>query len=259
MHPFRSRAVFSLCVPIRAVNRFNRPLFFSCSHSDQGMKFSLFLRLMDLLLFRFQIFNDIKFEAHGPGIFYYFYDINLQEWMVSLGFAHQKTVTTAVKTTKEVRKTEDKDSKEALMKIAASALAAAKDTSLTSKEGKLVVSEVRDFAGEEIKVTKLIDPNSKAAEELKRRQSSSGVDKLLQQIEKKQKINVLDKSRKDWTEFKEEKQIEEELESYKKSGDKYTDRVAFLQRSDLREYERERDARLSLQAKKPGDISYIED
>eukprot|EP00250_Pteridium_aquilinum_P008863 c18269_g1_i1 orf=396-1118(-) len=181
------------------------------------------------------------------------------EWMVSLGFAHQKTVTTAVKTTKEVRKTEDKDSKEALMKIAASALAAAKDTSLTSKEGKLVVSEVRDFAGEEIKVTKLIDPNSKAAEELKRRQSSSGVDKLLQQIEKKQKINVLDKSRKDWTEFKEEKQIEEELESYKKSGDKYTDRVAFLQRSDLREYERERDARLSLQAKKPGDISYIED
>lgn len=118
---------------------------------------------------------------------------------------------------------------------------------------------MRDFAGEEIKVTKLVDPNSKAAEELKRKQSASGVDRLLQQIEKKQKINVLDKSRKDWTEFKEEKKIEEELESYNKSGDKYTDRVAFLQRSDLREYERERDARLALQAKRQSDVSYAED
>lgn len=182
------------------------------------------------------------------------------EWMVSLGLARQKSSVTAVKTSsKEARQPEDKDSKEALKKIAASALAAAKDTTNTSKEGKIVVSETRDFAGEEIKVTKLVDPNSKAAEELKRKQSASGVDRLLQQIEKKQKINVLDKSRKDWTEFKEEKKIEEELESYNKSGDKYTDRVAFLQRSDLREYERERDARLALQAKRQSDVSYAED
>lgn len=178
------------------------------------------------------------------------------DWMVSLGFARQKSPASEAKSTKEVRLTEDK---EALKKIAASALAAAKDVTNTSKDGKLVVSEVRDFAGEEIKVTKLIDPNSKAAEELKRRQSSAGVDKVLQQIEKRQKLNVLDKSRKDWTEFKEEKQIEEELESYKKSGDKYTDRVAFLQRSDIREYERERDARLAQQAKRQGDISYAEE
>ncbi|MCO5591421.1 hypothetical protein L7F22_045404 [Adiantum nelumboides] len=178
------------------------------------------------------------------------------DWMVSLGFARQKVLACEVNTGAETRETEDK---EALKKIAAFALAAAKDATNTNKDGKLVVSEVRDFAGEEIKVTKLVDPNSKAAEELKRRQSSAGVDKLLQQIEKKPKLNVLDKSRKDWTDFKGEKQIEEELESYNKSGDKYTDRVAFLQRSDIREYERERDARLALQAKRQSDISYAEE
>ncbi|KAI5063169.1 hypothetical protein GOP47_0021716, partial [Adiantum capillus-veneris] len=178
------------------------------------------------------------------------------DWMVSLGFARQKSLACELKTSTEVRQTEDK---EALKKIAASALAAAKDAAITNKDGKLVISEVRDFAGEEIKVTKLIDPNSKAAEEFKRRQSSAGVDKLLQQIEKRPKLNVLDKTRKDWTDFKEEKQIEEELESYKKSGDKYTDRVAFLQRSDIREYERERDARLALQAKRQSDVSYEEE
>lgn len=40
-------------------------------------------------------------------------------------------------------------------------------------------------------------------------------------------------------------QVEEELEAYKKSGDKYLDKVDFLKRSELREYEKERDARLS--------------
>lgn len=60
--------------------------------------------------------------------------------MVSLGLARQKSSVTAVKTSsKEARQPEDKDSKEALKKIAASALAAAKDTTNTSKEGKIVV------------------------------------------------------------------------------------------------------------------------
>ncbi len=40
-------------------------------------------------------------------------------------------------------------------------------------------------------------------------------------------------------------QVEEELEAYKKSGDKYLDKVDFLKRSELRQYEKERDARLA--------------
>lgn len=39
-------------------------------------------------------------------------------------------------------------------------------------------------------------------------------------------------------------QVEEELEKYKKSGDKYLDKVDFLKRTELKEYEKERDARL---------------
>ena len=39
-------------------------------------------------------------------------------------------------------------------------------------------------------------------------------------------------------------QIEDELEDYKKSGDKYLEKVDFLKRAELREYEKERDQRL---------------
>ena len=39
-------------------------------------------------------------------------------------------------------------------------------------------------------------------------------------------------------------QVEDELEAYKKSNDKYLDKVDFLKRAELRQYEKERDARL---------------
>ncbi len=39
-------------------------------------------------------------------------------------------------------------------------------------------------------------------------------------------------------------QVDEELEGYKKSGEKYLDKVDFLKRAELRQYEKERDQRL---------------
>ena len=133
--------------------------------------------------------------------------------------------------------------------------------------------------------------------------TSKGLDSILQQLEKRKKLSILDKSRKvmvhavqdavpaglgmvkmrgyqsihlsllayfncnncglifrciityflprpyccmqDWGEFKDEAGVTEELEEYKKSGDRYTERVDFLQRADVREYERERDAKLA--------------
>ena len=39
-------------------------------------------------------------------------------------------------------------------------------------------------------------------------------------------------------------QVEDELETYKKSSNKYLDKVDFLKRTELKEYEMERDARL---------------
>ncbi|KVH87862.1 BCNT-C domain-containing protein [Cynara cardunculus var. scolymus] len=56
------------------------------------------------------------------------------------------------------------------------------------------------------------------------------------------------KEAKDWGEFKEENRLDEELETYKKN------KVSFLQRADYREFERERDARLAVQAKRKSNM-----
>ncbi|KAF8394726.1 hypothetical protein HHK36_020943 [Tetracentron sinense] len=118
------------------------------------------------------------------------------------------------------------------------------------------VTEVRDFAGEEIEVKKLVDADSKEAAEKTKVSVGppSAVDAVLEQIKKKTKLSVLDKTKKDWGEFKEEKGLEEELDAYKKSSNQYLDKVSFLQRTDYREFERERDVRLALQAKRRPDM-----
>ncbi|KAJ7513532.1 hypothetical protein O6H91_23G003300 [Diphasiastrum complanatum] len=142
------------------------------------------------------------------------------------------------------------EDKEVARQLAASALAAAKAAATVSKDVKPAGANT----GGQPETLNFLDP-SRVSETNKRKaqmqaSASSGLDALLEQIGKKQKGNILDKSRKDWGEFKEEKGFEEELEAYKKSGDKYLDKVAFLQRADLREYEKERDARLAYQAKR---------
>ena len=61
---------------------------------------------------------------------------------------------------------------------------------------------------------------------------------------------MLDKTRKDGGEFKEDKKgLEEELDAYKIS-DQYLEKVSLLQGADCREFEWERDAQLALQARR---------
>ncbi|KAK6125110.1 hypothetical protein DH2020_041123 [Rehmannia glutinosa] len=103
------------------------------------------------------------------------------------------------------------------------------------------ITEVRDFAGEEIEVKKLIDADSKEATEKGKGAAGAtcAVDAVLEQIKKKPKLSVLDKTKKDWGEFKDEnKGMEDELDAYKKSSNQYLDKVSFLQRADYREFER---------------------
>lgn len=119
-----------------------------------------------------------------------------------------------------------------------------KDTSVPAEEGSVSITSSESKSSQELKAAQASIRKSEM-----QASSSSGLDGLLQQISKKQKPNILDRSRKDWGTFKEEKGLEDELEAYKKSGDKYLDKVAFLQRADVREYEKERDARLALQSK----------
>lgn len=118
----------------------------------------------------------------------------------------------------------------------------------------LQITEVRDFAGQEIEFKKFVDADSKEASEKAKAPASSAVDAVLEQIKKKPKLSVLDKTKKDWGEFKEEQKLEEELDAYKKSSNQYLDKVSFLQRADYREFERERDARLALQARRRPDM-----
>ncbi|KAL8171083.1 hypothetical protein V2J09_022887 [Rumex salicifolius] len=149
---------------------------------------------------------------------------------------------------------------EGAKKLAAAALAAVKDSSVfstASSQGKVEITEVRDFAGKDIEVKKIVDANSREAAEKSNPSAgpSSAVDSVLEQIKKKQKLSVLDKTKKDWGEFKEDnKGVEEELDAYKKSSNQYLGKVSFLERADYREFERERDARLSLQSKRRPDM-----
>ncbi|KAF5752108.1 hypothetical protein HS088_TW01G00015 [Tripterygium wilfordii] len=140
-------------------------------------------------------------------------------------------------------------------RLAAAALAAVKDAPVAaSNRGKSEITEVRDFAGQEIEYKKLVDADSKEAFEKIKAPAASAVDAVLEQIKKKQKLSVLDKTKKDWGEYKENKGVEEELDAYKKGSNQYLEKVSFLQRADVREFERERDARLAQQAKRRTDM-----
>uniref|UniRef100_A0A8D0GZK6 Craniofacial development protein 1 n=1 Tax=Sphenodon punctatus TaxID=8508 RepID=A0A8D0GZK6_SPHPU len=62
---------------------------------------------------------------------------------------------------------------------------------------------------------------------------------------KKQKMSTLEKSKLDWESFKEEEGIGEELAIHNRGKEGYLERKAFLERVDHRQFEIERDIRLS--------------
>lgn len=181
-------------------------------------------------------------------------------WMTVLGLGQKRTSPIQLVPTLKPDDRQNSMGAEAL-KVAAAALSAVKDAAnvaAVAGRGKIEVREIRDFAGESIEVKKLVDANTIEASEKEKSAGGSGapsaVDAILEQIRKKPKLSVLDKTKKDWGEFKEENRLDEELENYKKSGNQYLDKVSFLQRADYREYERERDARLGVQARRKADM-----
>ncbi|CAN6446062.1 unnamed protein product [Victoria cruziana] len=174
-------------------------------------------------------------------------------WMVTLGLAPKKEATSQKEGHVPNTSSENGSSNEA-KRLAAAALSAVKESAAAAaSRGKVEISEIRKFAGEEIEVRKLVDPNSKEASEKSNASAApqSGLDAILEQIKKKPKLSVLDKTKKDWGEFKDEHRgMEEELDAYKKSSNQYLDKVSFLERTDVREFEREREIRLAMQAKR---------
>jgi hypothetical protein len=69
----------------------------------------------------------------------------------------------------------------------------------------------------------------------------------------RRQVNVLDKTKMDWQDYKAaDTAVEEELEAHKRSGAQYLDRQEFLKRTELREYELERDKRLAADVRTRG-------
>lgn len=113
-------------------------------------------------------------------------------------------------------------------------------------------------------IPKLAELEAKAAEAEKtsktesvsRKASTSGLEQILSQVRASNnntsfgstvvgKSSMLDTSRESWHQFKKDDIIREELDGYKKGRKRYTDRAAFLARTDLREWQFEQSGRKS--------------
>ncbi|KAG5273107.1 hypothetical protein AALO_G00147730 [Alosa alosa] len=134
---------------------------------------------------------------------------------------------------------------------------------------KITITKVFDFAGEEVRVTKEVDADSKEAksylmEEKSQSESAppvqskptssapapsgkrpAGMSGILNRLGgKKQKMSTLEKSRLDWDTFKSEEGINDELAIHNRGKEGYVERKNFLERVDQRQFQLERAVRL---------------
>lgn len=143
------------------------------------------------------------------------------------------------------------------------------ETKKINEEKKTItVTKVFDFAGEEVKVTKEVDKESKEGKDLIRlgsrttsliskpgisrtmKRPGGGLQGVLGKIGKKQKISTLEKSKLDWTDYKQKEGIEDELQSHNKGKGGYLEKQSFLERTDLRLFAKERERRLGTKGKR---------
>ncbi|GFO49302.1 craniofacial development protein 1-like [Plakobranchus ocellatus] len=149
----------------------------------------------------------------------------------------------------------------------------------SASAGKVKITKVFDFAGEEIKVTKEVDADSREAKAEQKKQEKTaqensgnvlsgtpnlgsaqkqdlkrpavgGLSSVLSKIGKKNKMGTLEKSKIDWDSFKKKEGIEEDLKIHNKGKQGYTERMAFLNRTDQRQFELERELRLGSTSKR---------
>nr|CAD7267975.1 unnamed protein product [Timema shepardi] len=70
-----------------------------------------------------------------------------------------------------------------------------------------------------------------------------GLSSVLGQLGRKPKLGTLEKSKLDWENFKSKEGLQDEIHTFNKGKDGYLERQDFLQRTDLRQFELERDLR----------------
>lgn len=134
----------------------------------------------------------------------------------------------------------------------------------SSTEVKKIVTEIYEFAGEKVEVkkeVKVTDEKVAVSNEASSKKQAgpilpfnrprtsggggggSGLSSVLGQIGKKNKLSILEKSKLDWGGFKQTEGIDEELQTFNKGRDGYLERQDFLQRTDVRQFEIEKNLR----------------
>lgn len=119
---------------------------------------------------------------------------------------------------------------------------------------KRTITEIFDFAGEKVEVQKVVPAGNGSSKETSNgRQRSAalkgGIGSILNQLGNAKKISVLEKTKLDWTSFKQKEGIEEDLQTHNKGKDGFLERQDFLQRTDLRQFEIEKNQRLASKRK----------
>lgn len=146
-------------------------------------------------------------------------------------------------------------------------------TTKASEPTKVTITKVFDFAGEEVRVNKVVSADSREAKSFLKSQNTkqeengdkkessspskpplpgpsvkrpAGMSSVLNRIGgKKQKMSTLEKSKMDWDAFKSEEGITEELAIHNRGREGYVERKNFLERVDHRQFELEKAVRQS--------------
>ncbi|XP_033996951.1 craniofacial development protein 1 [Trematomus bernacchii] len=144
-----------------------------------------------------------------------------------------------------------------------------KDTK-APEPAKVTITQVFDFAGEEVRVNKVVSADSKEAKMYLESQKEdeedeeetsggsqpplpgpsvkrpAGMSSIMNRLGgKKLKMSTLEKSKMDWDAFKSEEGITEELAIHNRGKEGYVERKSFLDRVDHRQFEREKAVRQS--------------
>lgn len=116
-------------------------------------------------------------------------------------------------------------------------------------ENKVKVIEEMQFAGEIVKVEKEVPADSKEAASQSKPSGLAGKPRLGVQgllndlLGKKKKLSTLEKSKLDWENYKKAHGIAEDLQNHNRGKDGYLEKQAFLQRTDMRQFEIEKNLR----------------
>ena len=120
-----------------------------------------------------------------------------------------------------------------------------------SKPDKIKLTKEYDFAGEKIKVEEEVDRSrlEKKVESSSKATASNpmkrgpGLHGLVANLGKKAKLSTLGKTKLDWNLYKKEEGLEDDLKNHVKNKNSFVERQAFLQRTDLKQFELEKSVR----------------